>query len=182
MKKLKLNLDELSRELEVLEIDYLKGIKGGYGTPDGGDDDYGTFYGGYGTPDNPIELDPVEIYGGYDDYGSGGGSVFPPGWVPPYDPGDDNYLPGMGGDDGGYGGYNGYDPDFMQDVQDFFNSDPVGQMSDVMNAMGLANGIQELNHSAINALITATGGENNDFGRSRIQNWFRKDLCGWSCV
>ncbi|MFB5945717.1 hypothetical protein [Albibacterium profundi] len=107
MKRLKLNLDELSRELEVLEIDYLKGIKGGYGTPDGGDGDYGN-YGGYGGPDNPIELDPVEIYGGYDDYDSGGGSIFPPGWVPPYDPGDDNYLPGMGGDDGGSGGYGGY--------------------------------------------------------------------------
>jgi len=33
MKKLNLNLDELSRELEILDIDYLKGIKGGYGTP-----------------------------------------------------------------------------------------------------------------------------------------------------
>ncbi|MFB5945716.1 hypothetical protein [Albibacterium profundi] len=107
MKRLKLNLDELSSELEILKIDYLKGIKGGYGTPDGGDGDYGN-YGGYGGPDNPIELDPVEIYGGYDDYGSGGGNVFPPGYVPPYDPGDDNYLPGMGGDDGGSGGYGGY--------------------------------------------------------------------------
>jgi len=65
-------------------------------------------YGGYGTEDNPIQLDEVEIDGGYGGYGSNGGGGYNggwPGWFPPA-------WPETGGDTGGYapigGGYGGY--------------------------------------------------------------------------
>jgi len=65
-------------------------------------------YGGYGTEDNPIQLDEVEIDGGYGGYGGNGGGGYNggwPGWFPPA-------WPETGGDTGGYapigGGYGGY--------------------------------------------------------------------------
>jgi len=38
MKRLKLNLEELSKELEMLDAEYMRGLKGGYGE-----------YGGYNS-------------------------------------------------------------------------------------------------------------------------------------
>ena len=105
MKRLKLNLDQLSEELEILDFEYLRGVKGGYGDTGGGYGGYEGNYGGYGTEDNPIQLDEVEIDGGYGGYGGNGGGGYNggwPGWFPPA-------WPETGGDTGGYapigGGY-----------------------------------------------------------------------------
>jgi len=161
MKKLKLNLDQLSEELEILDFEYLRGVKGGYGDAGGGYGDYGYYTGYGGTPDDPIELDEVEVNGGYGGYGGDGGGSYNggwPGWFPPS-------WPETGGDSGGYspigGGYGGYNDSstIMNLVQDFFESHTADDIGNVMNAAGLANGIQTLNHSAINQLVVATGGE-----------------------
>src|SRR5690606_38111153 len=106
MKRLKLNLDQLGNELEMLDNEHLCGIKGGW---DGG---YGA-YGGYNSWEELWEAMqngyvPPEGdynpggYGGYGDYGwgdygnYGGYNGGWPGWYPP------------GGDYGGYGSYGGY--------------------------------------------------------------------------
>jgi|GEM_PF-6303655 len=105
MKRLKLNLDQLSEELEILDFEYLRGVKGGYGDTGGGYGDYGYYTGYGGTPDDPIELDEVEVNGGYGGYGGGDSGGGWPGWFPPA-------WPETGGDTGGYapigGGYGGY--------------------------------------------------------------------------
>jgi len=109
MKKLKLNLDQLSEELEILDFEYLRGVKGGYGDTGGGYGDYGYYTGYGGTPDDPIELDEVEVNGGYGGYGGGDSGGGWPGWFPPAWPGTGGDT---GGDTGGYapigGGYGGY--------------------------------------------------------------------------
>jgi len=60
----KLNLDELSLELEVINSDQLYYIKGGYGSD--------TNYGGYG--DSSLWYQYADGGGGYSDSGGGGGS------------------------------------------------------------------------------------------------------------
>lgn len=83
MKRLKLNLDQLGNELEMLDNEHLRGIKGGW---DGG---YGA-YGGYNSWEELWE-------------------AMQNGYVPP----EGDYNPGGYGDYGGYwgnfGGYGGYD-------------------------------------------------------------------------
>ncbi|WP_196939336.1 hypothetical protein [Sphingobacterium pedocola] len=119
MKRLKLNLDQLGQELEMLDLEHLHSIKGGTGSyggynsweelwaamqngyvpPEGeynpgGYGDYGNF-GGYGDPNNPIEIPGVDIGGGY-------GGYFDDDW--------DDWTPWGPGGYGGYyeGGYGGY--------------------------------------------------------------------------
>ncbi|MFD2895627.1 hypothetical protein [Sphingobacterium arenae] len=119
MKRLKLNLDQLGKELEMLDNDHLRGIKGGW---DGGYGAYGGYnswedlweamqngyvppegdynpggyggywgdFGGYGGYNNPIPIPGVNIYGGY-----GGG----------YNGYDDYWEDYYGGYYGNYGGY-----------------------------------------------------------------------------
>ncbi|MOA49201.1 hypothetical protein D3C78_1720530 [compost metagenome] len=54
MKRLKLNLDQLSEELEMLDPEHLRGIKGGYGES-GGSGGYGGYNGGP-NPSATLEL------------------------------------------------------------------------------------------------------------------------------
>lgn len=108
MKKLKLDFDQLGEELEILDLDYLRGVKGGYGST-GGYGGYEGNYAGYGTEDNPIPLDEVEIDGGYGGYGNnGGGNTGGGAWWPPYNPGTGGGSGGhdpIGGGSGSPGGY-----------------------------------------------------------------------------
>src|SRR5690606_42072714 len=82
MKRLKLNLDQLGQELEMLDNEHLRGIKGGW-------------EGGYGA------------YGGYNSWEELW-EAMQNGYIPP----EGDYYPGGygesgGGDDGHYGGYHG---------------------------------------------------------------------------
>lgn len=87
MKKLKLNLEKLGEEMELLDMDFSKSIKGGDGG-DGGYGGYGGAGGGYGEGGYAWEnyLDGVTVYGSYGGYGGGygsqggGGSVYDPYW------------------------------------------------------------------------------------------------------
>src|SRR5690606_16761452 len=124
MKRLKLNLDQLGKELEMLDNEHLRAIKGGW---DGGYGAYGGYnswedlweamqngyvppegdynpggyggywgdFGGYGGYNNPIPIPGVNIYGG--DYNG-------------YDDYWEDYYGGYYGNYGGYytGGYGGY--------------------------------------------------------------------------
>jgi hypothetical protein len=59
---------------------------------------------------------------------------------------------------------NSYNPDPFQEsllvkVQNLFNTKTSDYFKTIAESMGLANGIQTLSHSAINSLITATGGQ-----------------------
>lgn len=76
-------------------------------------------------------------------------------------------------DEGGGGGGGNPTPDKFKKFKDFYQSAQpikrsqadefflnhnVKSFENVVNAVGMANGVQSLNHTAINALITATGG------------------------
>jgi|GEM_PF-6744333 len=114
MKRPKLNLDELSKELEMLDAEYLRGLKGGYGE-----------YGGYNTWEELWEAmqngyQPPEgtYYPGGDPSGTGGDYGNDNGyggynnqWPGGYPPGTDGEYGdyGMGGEYGDYGGYAGYE-------------------------------------------------------------------------
>ena len=114
MKKLKLNLEQLSEQMELLDIDYLKGIKGGYGD-EGGYGEYGDFAGYGGTPENPIDLDEVEITSGGT---SGGfwGSSLPSWWGGTGSTGTGSG--GTGGTGGYTGGYTGVSPEHQYYIEE----------------------------------------------------------------
>jgi len=117
MKRLKLNLDELSRELEMLDAEYLRGLKGGYGEYGGynsWEELWEAMQHGYQPPEGTYYPggDPTDGsygnyngYGGYSGYGNYGGGW--QGWFPGW---------GYGGDYGGYNypsGYGGYSSGYM---------------------------------------------------------------------
>src|SRR5690606_380529 len=111
MKRLKLNLDQLGKELEMLDNEHLRGIKGGW---DGGYGAYGGYnsweelweamQNGYVPPEGDYNPGGYGGYGdyGWDDYGNYGG--YNGGWPWWYSPGGDY------GGYGSYGGYGGYQP------------------------------------------------------------------------
>ncbi|EDM37815.1 hypothetical protein PBAL39_15359 [Pedobacter sp. BAL39] len=161
MKKLKLNLEQLGEEMELLDIEYSRGLKGGYdgGYGDGGSGGYGD-YGGY---DYEIYLPEVPIYGGgnYGSYSGGGtgGGGYPPIWWP---------TPGTGGGSGGYtgggytgGGYTGggTTPSFYELAAAWMDSKYDDMADKIATSTSLANSLQTLQHAAINQLITSTGGQ-----------------------
>ncbi|SDJ04339.1 hypothetical protein SAMN04487898_101157 [Pedobacter sp. ok626] len=114
MKRLKLNLDQLSEELEMLDPEHLRGIKGGYGESGGSGG-----YGGYNSWEelwNAMQngyVPPEGTYnpggsGGYGNYGGYNGGW--PGWYPPGGSGGYGGYSPSGGYGGGYGGYGGPNP------------------------------------------------------------------------
>lgn len=122
MKRLKLNLDQLSEQLEMLDAEYLRGIKGGYGESGGGSGGYGGYssweelwnamQNGYIPPEGTYNPGGTGGYGGYS--GEGGYGGYNGGWQGWYPPGGSGgyggYSPsgGYGGGYGGYGGNGGY--------------------------------------------------------------------------
>ncbi|MBD1424446.1 hypothetical protein [Sphingobacterium arenae] len=126
MKRLKLNLDQLGKELEMLDNEHLCSIKGGW---DGGYGAYGGYnsweelweamQNGYVPPEGDYNPGGYSGYGdyGWGDYGSYGGyNGGWPGWFPP---GSGGYFGGYGGYGGdgiggysGYGSYGSYGPDY----------------------------------------------------------------------
>lgn len=183
MKKLKLNLERLGEELEILDPVYLTGIKGGFGNSE-----QGGSYGGYSSWEDlwyAVQNGYVPPEGTYSPGGDYGGFGYWPGYggTPGYpinlDPvpvgGYGNYgsnggwwtwpnWSGYGNGSGGYypsGGDNGGNSSssFMSRVQAFFSSHTAEYVESVIDNTGLANGIQSLSHSAINQLVVCTGGQ-----------------------
>ncbi|SDJ04416.1 hypothetical protein SAMN04487898_101159 [Pedobacter sp. ok626] len=117
MKRLKLNLDQLSEELEMLDPEHLRGIKGGYGES-GGSGGYGGYnsweelwnamQNGYVPPEGTYNPGGAGGYGGYSGEGGYGGyNGGGPGWYPPGGSGGYGGYSPSGGYGGGYGGYGG---------------------------------------------------------------------------
>ena len=138
MKRLKLNLDQLGQELEMLDNEHLRGIKGGW---EGG---YGA-YGGYNSWEELWEamqngyIPPEGDYypGGYGEYGWGdygnyGG--YNGGWPWWYSPGGD-YGGYNGGGYGGYGGYSGSSAGPFPELKfsTLWNSYPADQYGNTQN-------------------------------------------------
>lgn len=132
MKKLKLNLEKLGEEMELLDMEFSKSIKGG----DGGDGGYGSYGGGGGYGEGGYSwenyLDDVTIYGsyggnsgtgGYGTGGTGGGGVYDPNWWWNPNPTEGSGGYGNTGGTGGYGGGTSSPSSFSQhmDLDNFGN-------------------------------------------------------------
>jgi len=120
MKRLKLNLDELSRELEMLDAEYLRGLKGGYGEYGGynsWEELFAAMQNGYIPPDGTYYPggDPSGTGGDYGNYNGYGGynNQWPGGYPPGTDGEYGNYNPG--GEYGGYFDYGGYGVPWVRD-------------------------------------------------------------------
>jgi|GEM_PF-2344367 len=113
MKRLKLNLDELSRELEMLDAEYLRGLKGGYGEYGGynsWEELWKAMQHGYQPPAGTYYPggDPTDgSYGNYNEYG-GYNNQWPGGYPPGTDGNYGNYGDYGTGGYGSYGEYGGY--------------------------------------------------------------------------
>ncbi|MBE8721370.1 T6SS effector amidase Tae4 family protein [Sphingobacterium pedocola] len=106
MKRLKLNLDQLGEELEMLDPEHLHSIKGGtgsYGGYNSWEELWAAMQNGYVPPEG--EYNP----GGYGDYGWGDYGGYNGGWPDWYGGGYGDY--GTGGY-GNYGGYSGGQIDY----------------------------------------------------------------------
>lgn len=120
MKRLKLNLDQLSEELEMLDFAHLHSIKGGYGESGGTNGGYG----GYSSWEelwNAMLNGYVPPEGTYTPGGSGGYGGY------------GGYYP-SGGYGGGYGGY-GADPTATTNLLNYVNSNFSGFFSNNPNVM-----------------------------------------------
>jgi hypothetical protein len=147
--------EEISKEGFVDVLYEIEGCGGGTDPEDGPEDDDGWWEGCSDCGGDPDDEDGNEEE--EDCYGDPGGSA---------------YFDDCGCIGGNTGiseceeeeDENSYNPDPSQEsllveVQNLFNTKTSDYFKTIAESMGLANGIQTLSHSAINSLITATGGQ-----------------------
>ncbi|WP_202912471.1 hypothetical protein [Sphingobacterium olei] len=108
MKRLKLNLDQLGQELEILDLEHLHSVKGGtgsYGGYNSWEELWAAMQNGYVPPEGDYYPGGSGGYGdyGWNDYGNYGG--YNGGWPDWYGGGYGDYGTGGYGNYGGYGGY-----------------------------------------------------------------------------